>query len=147
MLSDVVQGLNMQMFIYLFALWQNGGKKYGEFTPAGVLYYPANSPLISVDRGTSDEDIETERQKRCSMNGIVLNNAEVVSAMDESESGLYIPAKFKKGELVGSLIGLKQLEKLSYIIIKPDESEKEKTELLDERLLSTPAVAFQVPCG
>lgn len=112
MLSDVVQGLNMQMFIYLFALWQNGGKKYGEFTPAGVLYYPANSPLISVDRGTSDEDIETERQKRCSMNGIVLNNAEVVSAMDESESGFYVPAKFKKGELTGSLIGLKQLEKL-----------------------------------
>ncbi len=112
MLSDVVQGLNMQMFIYLFALWQNGGKKYGEFTPAGVLYYPANSPLVSVDRGTGDDDIEAERQKKCSMNGIVLNNAEVVSAMDESESGLYIPAKFKKGELTGSLIGLKQLEKL-----------------------------------
>lgn len=37
----------------------------------------------------------------------------------------------------------KQLEKLSYIIIKPDESEKEKTELLDERLLSTPAVAIE----
>lgn len=37
----------------------------------------------------------------------------------------------------------KQLEKLSYIIIKKDESEKEKTELLDERLLSTPPVAIE----
>ena len=37
----------------------------------------------------------------------------------------------------------KQLEKLSYIIIKPGEDEKEKTELLDERLLSTPAVAIE----
>ncbi len=37
----------------------------------------------------------------------------------------------------------KQLEKLSYIIIKKDEAEKEKTELLDERLLSTPPVAIE----
>ena len=37
----------------------------------------------------------------------------------------------------------KQLEKLSYVIIKKDESEKEKTELLDERLLSTPPVAIE----
>lgn len=111
-LSDVVQGLNMQMFIYLFALWQNGGKKFGEFTPAGVLYYPANSPVVSVARGTDDESIETERQKKCGMNGIVLNNADVVAAMDENVSGAFILAKFSKGELSGSLIGLSQLEKL-----------------------------------
>jgi len=37
----------------------------------------------------------------------------------------------------------KQLEKLSYIIIKKDESEIEKTELLDERLLTTPSVAIE----
>ncbi|MBE6853118.1 MAG: Na/Pi cotransporter family protein [Ruminococcus sp.] len=37
----------------------------------------------------------------------------------------------------------KQLEKLSYVIIKKDDSEIEKTELLDERLLSTPAVAIE----
>lgn len=37
----------------------------------------------------------------------------------------------------------KQLEKFSYVIIKKDDSEIEKTELLDERLLSTPAVAIE----
>ncbi|MBQ2847673.1 MAG: PD-(D/E)XK nuclease family protein [Clostridia bacterium] len=111
-LSDVVQGLNMQMFIYLFTLWQNGGKKYGDFTPAGVLYYPANSPLVSAERGTSDEDIETERQKKCRMNGIILNNPDVITAMDETKSGLFVPARFKGGEFSGSLIGLTQLGKL-----------------------------------
>ena len=111
-MSDVVQGLNMQMFIYLFALWQNAGKKYGDFTPAGVLYCPANSPLVSVDRGIDDATLEKEIQKKCGMNGIVLDDPEVVIAMDESESGLYIPAKISKGTLKGSLIGLKQLEKL-----------------------------------
>ena len=112
LLSDVVQGLNMQMFIYLFALWQNGSKKHGEFTPAGVLYYPANSPLVSVERGTDTSAVEAEIQKKCGMNGIVLSDPEVIFAMEESGSGLYIPAKISKGELKGSLIGLKQLEKL-----------------------------------
>lgn len=111
-LSDVVQGLNMQMLIYLFTLWQNGGKKYGDFTPAGVLYYPANSPLVSVQRGATDEEIEAERQKKCTMTGIVLDNSEVIKAMDSTESGTYIPVKYKGGEFVGSLIGLTQLEKL-----------------------------------
>lgn len=111
-LSDVVQGLNLQMFIYLFALWQNGGKKYGEFTPAGVLYCPAKSPVISVDRGTDKDAVEDEIQRKCGMTGIVLDDPEVVTAMDETQSGLYIPAKISKGTLKGSLMGLKHLEKL-----------------------------------
>lgn len=111
-LSDVVQGLNMQMFIYLFTLWQNGAEKYGEFTPAGVLYYPASSPLISADRNLSDEEIDAERQKKCRMNGIILNDPDVITAMDETKSGLFVPARFKGGEFSGSLIGLEQLGKL-----------------------------------
>ena len=111
-LSDVTQGLNMQMFIYLFALWQNGGKKFGEFTPAGVLYYPANSPIVSVARDTDEETVEEARQKACAMNGIVLNNSDVISAMDENISGLFVPVKYKSGALSGSLINITQLEKL-----------------------------------
>lgn len=111
-LSDVTQGLNMQMFIYLFALWQNGKEKYGEITPAGVLYYPANSPLISAERGESEEDIKSRRQKKCRMQGIILDNGAVIAAMDSEVSGLYIPVEMKKGELKGSLIGLSKLEKL-----------------------------------
>lgn len=111
-LSDVVNGLNMQMFIYLFALWQNGKNKYGEFTPAGVLYYPANSPLVSVDRTADEATLEKEIQKKCGMNGILLNDSEVIIAMDKTLSGLYVPAKISRGTLSGSLIGLKQLEKL-----------------------------------
>ncbi len=112
-LSDVLQGLNMQMFIYLFALWQNGKEKYGEITPAGVLYYPANSPLVSAERSESAEDVEVKKQKKCRMQGIVLNDCDVVVAMDKSAGGLYIPVDFNaKGEMKGSLIRLGQLEKL-----------------------------------
>lgn len=111
-LSDVTQGLNMQMFIYLFAIWNNGKKKFGEALPAGVLYYPANSPLISAERGESPDDIRERKQKKCRMQGIVLENGAVVAAMDSSVSGLYIPVEMKKGELKGSMISLAALEKL-----------------------------------
>lgn len=112
MLSDVVQGLNMQMFIYLFAIWQNGDKKFGEFTPAGVLYYPAKSSTVSVDRGTDSDSVNDMRQKACAMNGIILNNIDVIKAMDENVSGMFAPVKYSRGEIKGSLIGLSQLEKL-----------------------------------
>lgn len=111
-LSDVVQGLNMQMLIYLFALWNNGGKKFGEFTPAGVLYSSAKTPVVSVDRDADDTTIDKEIQKKCGMTGIILNDIDVVVAMDENLSGIYAPAKISKGSLSGSLIGLQQLEKL-----------------------------------
>lgn len=113
MLSDVTQGLNMQMFVYLFTLWQNGKKKYGDFTPAGVLYYPANSPLISVERTDPEEKIIDEKQKKGKPEGIILNEFDVIYAMDNEISGLFIPAKLdKNGNAAGSLINLKQLEKL-----------------------------------
>ncbi len=111
-LSDVTQGLNMQMLIYLFALWQNGGEKFGEFTPAGVLYCSAKTPVVSVDRNADEDAVEKEIQKKCGMTGIILNDIDVVVAMDENLSGLYAPAKISKGSLKGSLIGLHQLEKL-----------------------------------
>lgn len=111
-LSDVVQGLNMQMLIYLFALWHNGSDKFGEFTPAGVLYSSAKSPVVSVDRDADEAAVEKEIRKRCGMTGIILNDIDVVIAMDENLSGLYAPAKISKGALSGSLIGLEQLKRL-----------------------------------
>ncbi len=43
-LSQVAEGLNLQMLIYLMAIWENGGERYGPVTPAGVLYLPARLP-------------------------------------------------------------------------------------------------------
>ncbi len=111
-LSDVLQGLNMQMLIYLFTLWQNGKEKYGEVTPAGVLYYAAKSPQISAERGEDREKLNDKIQKSCRSDGIVLSDCDVVLAMDKEASGMYVPVDFKKGKMSGSLISLRQLELL-----------------------------------
>ncbi|MBQ4625652.1 MAG: PD-(D/E)XK nuclease family protein [Clostridia bacterium] len=111
-LSDVMQGLNMQMLIYLFTLWQNGKERYGEVTPAGVLYYAAKSPQMSAERNADRDKLKESMQKDCRSAGIVLNDCDVVLAMDRDASGFYIPVDFKKGKMSGSLISLKQLELL-----------------------------------
>lgn len=111
-LSDAMQGLNLQMLIYLFTLWRNGTARFGETTPAGVLYYPAKSPRLSLPRETSAEDLRTEQRRQCRADGLILRDCDVVLAMDRTAGGLFIPVDFKKGEMRGALIGLQQLERL-----------------------------------
>lgn len=112
-LSDVLHGLNMQMLVYLFALWKNGGEYYGPITPAGVLYYPAKAPTVSVERNADDEKIQQEKLKKCKMKGIVLNESKVAIAMDREVTEIYVPVKYseKKG-IHGDLITVKQLAAL-----------------------------------
>lgn len=92
-LSDVMAGINLQMLIYLFAIWQNGAPRYGTVTPAGVLYLPAKLPVIRVERGADGERQERERLRAMRMNGLLLDNPEIVEAMEADAAGLFIPAK------------------------------------------------------
>ena len=83
-LSDVWQGLNVQMLLYLFALENNGGQRLGgDLKPAGVLYMPGDpSPASS----------EKEADKVYTMKGLLLNEPEVLEAMEEDGRGEFIPA-------------------------------------------------------
>ncbi len=96
-LSDVIYGVNMQMLIYLAALSENGGDRYGEVKPVGVLYMPANRPVISAPRGTEQGKLDEEAAKKLRMDGLVLDDADVISAMEQGAAGKYIPVALKDG--------------------------------------------------
>ncbi|HEX3027613.1 MAG TPA: PD-(D/E)XK nuclease family protein, partial [Clostridia bacterium] len=100
-LSDVIYGLNLQMFLYLFALCDNGGGRYsaqGEITPAGVLYVPSGRPNITAARSAGEEDISAARDSAYKMSGLLLDDPEVIRAMERDGSGVFIPAKLRKSE-------------------------------------------------
>ena len=98
-LSQVAEGLNLQMLIYLMAIWENGGERYGPVTPAGVLYLPARLPLVSVPRDTQGEELEKAQTRAMRMNGLLLDDPAVIEAMEPGAAGLFIPAKKNaKGE-------------------------------------------------
>ena len=119
-LNDLVYGLNLQMFIYLYAIRENGGERYGEITPAGVLYMPAVSPSVSADPDTPEAKIRAEVLKKYMMKGVILDDAAVVGHMEHDGEGKYIPAKLKDGTVSASAGSLATLEELGAIFRRID---------------------------
>ena len=114
--SEVLYGLNLQMLLYLAALVEN---KKGE--PAGVLYMPSKTSSVSKERDASEDELLEEFEKTLKMNGIVLNDEGVVSAMEEKAQGRFIPVKKgKNGELSASeyLVSREEFDILSDSIKK-----------------------------
>lgn len=115
-LGEIFSGLNMQMLIYLFAIWENGQEYYHNATPAGVLYFQAKSPRVTsskITRHSNPDESETASMQELRMHGMVLNNLDVVNAMEKGCEGLFIPASLdKNGSLKGNIISLKSLSNL-----------------------------------
>ncbi len=115
-LYEVLEGINMQMLIYLFAIWQNGKEKYGNIIPAGVLYFPAKAVKLTasnVDRYSETETVEKKEKSKYQMKGLVLNNINVINAMEHGGGGALIPSSIdKNGNATGSVISLDSLKKL-----------------------------------
>ncbi len=99
-LSDVLYGLNLQMLLYLFSLGKNGQALYGrEVVPAGVLYVPARDESVLADSDISDEELEKKRGSKLMRSGLILNEPELLAAMEHEDARKYIPIKFSsKGE-------------------------------------------------
>lgn len=112
-LSDILYGLNLQMLLYLCAIGQEGGARYGSFTPAGILYMPAVVPTVIAD-GLAEEDIQKKISDTFKMNGLLLDDVRVIKGMDKTEGATYIPVKIKNGSTVktDSLATLAQFGKI-----------------------------------
>ena len=97
-LSDVIYGVNMQMLIYLATLSENAEARYGgNLAPAGILYVPASRPTLSVARGTSKEKVRQEETKKLRMNGLLIDDPDILHAMEPDGAGTYIPVTIKNG--------------------------------------------------
>lgn len=115
-LSDVWYGMGLQMLLYLFALNENGEARYGrEIVPAGVMYVPARSALLSLSGEGDEEQAEKERRKALRRSGLALDDPALLEAWEKGEDKRYIPVKFSKGvanaDTVASLERLGQLSR------------------------------------
>ncbi len=115
-LGEVFEGLNMQMLIYLFAIWQNGGERYENVLPAGILYFQAKSPRMTsatLPRTADASAVKHKMYQESKMSGMVLNNIDVIDAMEKDGANVFIPAKLdKNGNAAGNVISIKTLEAL-----------------------------------
>lgn len=97
-LSDIFFGLNLQMLIYLKAFCQNFAQKCEHKIPAGVLYLPSVSTNLNLDRDENLEKLEKEKKKKLRMNGLILDDEQVIFGMEHNANGEYIPVTMKDGK-------------------------------------------------
>ena len=120
-LYDIAYGINLQMFLYLYAIESNGSERYGESVkPAGVLYMPSVSPSVSADYGADEDSVQREVLKEYRMRGVILDDADVLTAMEHDRKGTYIPVSFKGEEISAGADSLATLEQLGAIFRRID---------------------------
>lgn len=126
-LSDVLHGINMQMLIYLAAIRANCKNRYGSIIPAGVLYMPASLPIINTVHD-NPQNILNQQTEKFRMNGIIINDSDIIYGMEKDAKGIFIPVTMKNGKpnKTDSLMSLSEmgslLEKTEELVISMVDS-------------------------
>ena len=100
-LSDVLNGLNMQMFIYLLMLGNAPleyfkersqtvfGKDINGIEACAALYIPVKSPFVEAGVSSDEGAINDMRHARVKRMGLLLEDEYTIDAMEHTESGSY----------------------------------------------------------
>ncbi|MBQ7799895.1 MAG: exodeoxyribonuclease V subunit gamma, partial [Oscillospiraceae bacterium] len=73
--AELDYGINLQMFLYLFSILKNGGRRYSDsLTPSGVLYMPAKRSEVTKKDGMDDKKVASAIEKGYKMNGLLLDD-------------------------------------------------------------------------
>jgi len=114
-LADVSVGLNLQMLLYLYSLSKNCGTRYGngEPIPAGVLYTPIHRPAFNLELG---EDAAADEKSAFRTNGILIDDPEILRAMEKNLEGKFIPVKLKKDGSFYSTSSVASLETMGRML-------------------------------
>lgn len=114
-LSDVYNGLSLQLAVYLIAATGSEHyKKDGTPLPAGIFYFRLTDKSANASASNADEAL----LKQFKMSGLVLKDVDIIRAMDEGLEGYssILPARISsKGQVIeknGSYATLEQFNRL-----------------------------------
>lgn len=94
-LTDLINGVNLQLFLYLLCLEK--GRFGGDYrnTAAGALYLPAGEITKGLPREAGADEIQKLEQGYYQMKGAVLDQEQVIRAMEPDLEGIYTPISVK----------------------------------------------------
>ena len=113
--TDLLQGVGLQMLIYLFALEQQGPALLGQQVEgAGVLYFPTRREELSNAKKLPPEKVEQERRLSYRRKGLLLDDETVLQAMEPcAGKPVYLPySRGADGTRQGALATRAQLAQL-----------------------------------
>ena len=107
-LTEVWNGLGLQMLLYLFTLEEKGQVLYGlPVEGDGVLYLPAREAVIRGSRTMSEEELRKRVDRELARSGLVVDDPRVLEAMEaRGEKGYrFLPLKVRaSGEIAGEAL-------------------------------------------
>lgn len=145
-LYEILYGINLQMLLYLRSVTSNGADYFGKkLIPAGILYMPSAAKDIDGDKYQGDEKIASQLDSNFRMNGLVLNDSEVLEHMDRLGKFIKYSKKLEDGKYSDTLASFEQFE----IIFKhlDDTVKSMGKELLDGNIEATPVKGIVDGCA
>lgn len=120
---DVFNGLGLQLFLYLYALEDQGQSVLGKKPQiAGVEYFPASVPYVLTSGAISQEDADKLHSTSFKRKGLILSDEYVLHAMENSDPPVRLPyTRRKDGSISGDIASIDQfklLKKHIYSILK-----------------------------
>jgi len=102
-LMEIVYGLELQLVIYLDAIMQRGKILAEDVNPAGIFYFKIDDPIIKKRGIFTEEQIKEEVLKKLRLDGLVLEDKNIIREMDRSIDGnsIIIPAVLNKDGSLG----------------------------------------------
>ena len=117
-LTDIWNGMGLQMLLYLFTLEKEGPALYGrEAVPAGVLYLPARDAVVAGSRSMTEEERQKKVDAQLKRSGVLLDDPAVLEAMERPGPAgpRFLPVRINKaGEIKGeALVSAERLGRLA----------------------------------
>ncbi len=119
--KEIEKGLNLQMLLYLKALKDCSDPRFlrvlelkdGEkIFPAGVLYFIAKSNSVNVDRTLDETQTKCRIDASIKRSGLLIDDPDILRAMEKELNGQYIPCKDGKNGVTGSVVSAETFEEL-----------------------------------
>ncbi len=126
--DDIEKGLNLQMLLYLFAIWNTKRNDFkekikceGEILPAGILYFAAKAPDFTIENDSEIENAYTIAESSIGRVGMLVNDVDILRAMDKNLEQKYIPVKLYKNGNLSNTKYLKTVEEFGELSRKIDD--------------------------